>query len=511
MLERIILHGFKSFSKRLELEILPGITAFVGPNGCGKSNIGDAIRWALGEQSAKALRSERKIDEVIFHGSNNQKPMKMAEVSLVFRDKNISTSADSKEAIVTRRIFASGESQYLLNNNPCRLKDIQELIYGKGISIKNYSIIPQGKIEQIIDSTGAERRIMIEEASGIIKYKIHKKESLAKLEDAEENLLRVDDILNEIKSNLSSLKRQKSKAQVYKNLKSEKDKIELLLKKSEYMNLNETLYAKNKALEEAKKEAHDLEMKLKLKETEHSQLKTESQQCKEKLDKKILLLSDITSRLNNLEIRYEQLTFQIKELKEQKDRMSSEISLLENNLEKEMDELKSIDTDFILTKKELELKDENLIQLEKELGEIDSTIKTNSVAFSSLQKEILRLQSDVIDHKNRLRMWENDKKNFEKRAESIKNYISNLNNDIAEIKNRLGSISVKSQKNKDILQTLNKHKDSLVSQINDVKRELDEVTANMEASRRAKEISSSRLQSLKELYRNLEGFQEGIK
>jgi len=511
MLEKIILQGFKSFSKRIEVKILPGITAFVGPNGCGKSNIGDAIKWALGEQSTKALRSERKIDEVIFHGSEVQKGLKMADVTLIFRNEVDIFEGNSDESIITRRVFASGESQYLINNNICRLKDIQELIYKKGISVKNYSIIPQGKIEQIIDSSGYDRRIMIEEASGIIKYKIHKKESLNKLEIAEDNLLRINDILNEIKSNLNSLKRQKTKAEAFKKLNFEKKKVEFLLKKSEYLALESSLIEKNRIFRESEQAVFDLDCKLKKYDEEYVFLKTESEICKEQLDNKNNLISDSSSKINQLKTRMDQLSFQVKELLDSKVRMTNEAVSLTENLKIDKKEYKNLENNLISTSKEMELKEKNLESLDIELAVLKEAIESMENNTSKAQKEILRYQSEIINHKNWLRMFDNEKKNLENRINSINNTISTINNEITDTKTLLCNLKLKSKANIEKLKSFEKQKESLNLKIMDIRKKLENAVGNLDSERRTTESLASRLQSLKELRNNLEGFQEGIK
>ena len=205
--KQIEMHGFKSFADRTQVNLDPGITAIVGPNGCGKSNILDALRWCLGEQSAKALRGSH-MQDVIFNGSEHRPPMGMAEVSLVFDNADGKLALDFAEVQIGRRVYRSGESEYLINKTPCRLRDIQELFMDTGIGTNAYSLIGQGKIDLVLSSKPEDRRYLFEEAAGIIKYKSRKRVAMRRLDGAEQNLLRLNDIIAEVERQMRSLKRQ---------------------------------------------------------------------------------------------------------------------------------------------------------------------------------------------------------------------------------------------------------------------------------------------------------------
>lgn len=207
--------GFKSFAEKTEIRFEPGVTAIVGPNGCGKSNVADAIRWVLGEQSAKSLRGS-SMEDVIFNGSASREAVNVAEVSLTLDNASKILAIDYEEVTITRRLYRSGDSEYLLNKNIVRLKDIHELLLGTGIGTENYSIIEQGKMDRILNSKPDERREIFEEAAGITKFKSKKKEALRKLEQTDANLLRVNDIVVEVKRQIGSIERQAKKAETYK-------------------------------------------------------------------------------------------------------------------------------------------------------------------------------------------------------------------------------------------------------------------------------------------------------
>ncbi len=213
-IEKIVLDGFKSFADKTEFTFNSPITAIVGPNGCGKSNVADAIKWVLGEQSVKSLRSGQMAD-VIFGGSSIRKSLGTAEVSLFFSDTTGQLPIEADHVQISRRIYKSGESEYRINNNLCRLKDVRELFMDTGVAAKAYSIIEQGQVDQLLTASKADRRIIFEEAAGISKYKAQKKEALRKLDRTDQNLLRLADILGEVQKQLRSIKLQAAKARNY--------------------------------------------------------------------------------------------------------------------------------------------------------------------------------------------------------------------------------------------------------------------------------------------------------
>src|SRR6266511_1706115 len=213
-LQSLELLGFKSFANKTVFNFHEGITAIVGPNGCGKSNVLDAVRWALGEQSAKSLRGDEMAD-VIFNGAETRKPVGVAEVSLTFTDCAEELGIEWHDVRVTRRVYRDGNSEYLLNKTPCRLRDIQSLFADTGIARTAYSMMEQGRIDMILSSRPEDRRAVFEEAAGITKYKTQKREALRKLEATEANLLRIGDVIKEVKRQIGSLQRQAGKARRY--------------------------------------------------------------------------------------------------------------------------------------------------------------------------------------------------------------------------------------------------------------------------------------------------------
>src|SRR5262252_70773 len=230
-IQRLDITGFKSFTDHAVFSFADGITGIVGPNGCGKSNVVDAVRWVMGEQSAKNLRG-RAMEDVIFSGSESQPALSMAEVSLTMRidegDSLAPPYAGRAEMTITRRLFRNGESEYLINKTQCRLLDITELFLGTGVGTRAYSIIEQGRIGLIVSAKPEDRRSIIEEAAGVTKYKARRKQAERKLEATEQNLLRLSDVVGEVKQRLSSLERAAKKAEKFRELRAELRELELL-------------------------------------------------------------------------------------------------------------------------------------------------------------------------------------------------------------------------------------------------------------------------------------------
>src|SRR6204780_3734529 len=258
-LKNLTVLGFKSFADKTSLNFQPGVTAIVGPNGCGKSNVSDAIRWVLGEQSAKALRGGEMAD-VIFNGTDSRKPLSMAEVSLTIGGvdgEHLSAAGVEiayNEVTLTRRVFRDGASEYFLNKTPCRLKDIQQLFMGTGMGRASYSIMAQGNITQILSSKPEDRRMIFEEAAGITKFKSQKKESLRKLEYTEQNLLRVADLIREVKRQIGSLQRQAGKAKRYKQISLELQHLDTQLARHQFDVLQSEIAEKNSTVEKLRNE-----------------------------------------------------------------------------------------------------------------------------------------------------------------------------------------------------------------------------------------------------------------
>src|SRR5688572_18995818 len=242
MLKALELAGFKSFADRVRFEFPPGITVIVGPNGSGKSNIVDAIKWVLGEQSAKSLRGKDMAD-VIFKGSgqSGRKPMNAAEATLIFDNADGRLAVDAPEVHITRRIYRSGEGEYLINRQPTRLKDIRDLLRGTGLGVDAYSLIEQGKVDRLLQASARDRRAMFEEAAGISRFKAKKVEAQRRLERVDQNLLRLSDIVEEVENRLKTVRNQAGKARRYREYTERLQALRTQIARADWQALGEKL------------------------------------------------------------------------------------------------------------------------------------------------------------------------------------------------------------------------------------------------------------------------------
>jgi chromosome segregation protein len=324
-LDSITLHGFKSFGERTEVKVLPGITAVVGPNGCGKSNISDAVRWALGEQSAKSLRGQR-MEDLIFHGSASHKPVGMAEVELTFsNDGDGALAVPWSEIAVSRRLYRTGESEYLLNKTTTRLRDVLDLFAGTGANPRAYSVMDQDKLNHVLTAKPHERRVFIEEAAGIARYKQQRNETQGKLEAARQNLVRVKDVMEEVRRQLGSLERQARKAQQYKALEQERRGLRLALVAADHA----ALLTEIQRLEGELGERREREDLLRVRQTQlagrEARLRQNLQESDHRLGDLRQALQKVQAELERLLERREQMGIQLRDAGDEAGRLDEEI------------------------------------------------------------------------------------------------------------------------------------------------------------------------------------------
>lgn len=475
-LKRLEMQGFKSFADKTILEFMPGITSVIGPNGSGKSNISDAIRWILGEQSMKSLRGT-KTQDIIFAGTQNRKSLGFAEASLIFDNTDGTLPIEYSEVTVTRKIYRSGETGYYINKVPCRLKDIVELFMDTGIGRDGYSIIGQGKIDEILSNKSEDRRHIFEEAAGIVKYRTRKEETEKKLEQTKLNLLRINDILTEIEGNLEPLQMQSDKAKKYLNLKEElknievglfiyniekyKQSLEELVKDEEIM--NSTLNQEEGKLEKIKILKEELKDRIDEITTQIENMQNigfESQKEIEKLNSNINVAeAKIASNTENIETYKKEITEleeKIKNLKEEIGQKQTKKDNLKENKEKFENELKTKEEELKKLTEKLSSKEIEIEKLKKQVEEntdkkyeLQSEISMQTANLENLEKRQKQLEQEIsnnISELDRTRMKKEDiAKGFyeiENNRNKVLKLIGEIDNKKQEINNKIKEFDI---------------------------------------------------------------------
>ena len=509
-LKRLEMQGFKSFADKTVLEFMPGITSVIGPNGSGKSNISDAIRWVLGEQSMKSLRGS-KSEDIIFAGTQNRKSLGFAEASLVFDNTDGKLPVEYTEVTVTRNIYRSGESGYYINKTPCRLKDVLELFMDTGIGKDGYSIIGQGKIDEILSNKSEDRRHIFEEAAGIVKYRVRKVESEKKLEHTKLNLLRINDILSEIESNIEPLRIQSEKARKFLDLREELKSIEVGLflyniesykeKLQKVIEDNEILRSQNEEASNKMQEISDLKEKLKQEidditnNIENMQnLGFESEKEKERLNSEINISKERITNNKENDNRYdaeiEEIKLRIKDLEEEKKAKLDKKNNLFTNKEKFQRELEE-------KEKKLEEANKKLSSKELEIEEKKKIVSDNTDAKYEKQANISTIEANL--------------ENIEKRKKQI---ATEIDFNISELdstrltKEEIAKVfyEIEDKKNK-----ATKSLNEISSKSEETERKIKEYDDTINKLSSEYRIKESRLKFLKETEREKEGYIRSVK
>ena len=344
-LKSIEIHGFKSFANKIVLQFHNGITGIVGPNGSGKSNVADAVRWVLGEQRIKQLRGA-SMQDVIFSGTELRKPMGYAYVAITFDNSDHQMAIDYDEVTVARRIYRSGESEYLLNGTPCRLKDVNELFYDTGIGKEGYSIIGQGQIDKILSGKPEERRELFDEAAGIVKFKKRKVAAQKKLEDEKQNLVRVNDILSELEKQVGPLEKQSEKAKIYLKKKEELKTLDVNLFLLENLHLQEQLSSATEKYQIASDDLAETSKRYEQIKEEYEKVQAEIEQLDAAIEQERNTITDTSVMRGKLEGEINVLKEQIKSAQSNEEHFLSR----QQAIQKEIDD-RSLDKEGILKDK----------------------------------------------------------------------------------------------------------------------------------------------------------------
>ena len=509
-LKRLEMQGFKSFAEKIKLDFNCGITAVVGPNGSGKSNIADAIRWVLGEQSVKTLRGS-KMEDVIFAGTEHRKPLGFAEVTIVLDNSDSTLPIDYEEVAITRRVYRSGESEYLINKTNCRLKDITELLLDTGIGRDGYSVIGQGRIDEILSTRSEDRRQIFEEASGIMKYKVRKHDAEKKLELTRQNLERINDIIAELESQLEPLREQSEKARRFLDLREELKVLEVNVYLDSMKKFRDRLEVMDKQLKTVQDQIND----------ENNKLDEITRSNKEKTD----LLKTMDERLEEAK----QLFY---EMEGNLERCSSEIKLNQEKIANLMQNIERLDTEKAELREKIEVleteeagKKDRLKYLERQLEEYSAklagyekqmeellkTLDEEERSIELLKSEIMDKMDIQSDKKLQISNLRSHIENMQKRQRSIDTevYQNVVEKDREKMKKEELTESIRNAE-----QHIKGHKEKLSGLFRE-REETDKMLSELRM-KQAKinsdiQSKSSRVRTLREMEQKLEGYNRSVR
>ena len=506
-LTKLEMQGFKSFAKKTELQFGSGITAVIGPNGSGKSNISDAVRWVLGEQSARALRGA-KMEDVIFNGTQKRRPLGMAEVTLTFDNADHSLPVDYAEVAVTRRVYRNGESEYAINGKNCRLKDVLELFRDTGIGRDGYSIISQGKVDEILSNKSADRRSALEEAAGVMRYRVRRTEAEKKLENTQKNMERIGDILHELESRIGPLGEQREKAMKYQEAREELRRLEVNLF------LHET--EKNRAkIAELQAALDDIQQKLAGVESEDGMLQEASHELEdriramdEKLDEGQKRLLELLSEVEGLQGELKLKQARQEALEKERERLLSEAEAQEKEAAERQLALNSLGT----------LSDEERDALQQQIEEANAALSALQEACEQAEGTLEEKKNRIMEELNRL----SDKKSSLSRLSALEQSLTERADAIRVDmeKNRLRQEQLQEEQSqaqeehKQLSAMRESAREALLEARENQTKLLSEQEALADTVRQKEQESgamSSRLHVLEEMARKREGYQNSVR
>lgn len=509
-LKSIEVHGFKSFANKMLLEFDTGITAIVGPNGSGKSNIADAVRWVLGEQSAKQLRGS-KMEDVIFSGTEMRKPLGYAYVTLTLDNSDHKLPIEFEEVTVTRRVYRSGESEYIINGSPCRLKDIQELFMDTGIGKEGYSIIGQGQIDKILSGKPEDRRELFDEAAGIVKYKRRKHIAEKNLEEERLNLSRVSDIISEIERQLVPLEKQSDVAKIYLKYKEELKNLEVSVFLKEYDKIHKTMADIDRKLDITTED-------MKATQSEYDNIKNEYKRLEQQLEEFDAAIEADKTAYNDLLLNIEKSEGEIKVLNEQINSLLQNDEYYQDRIHSNEQEIlikKTEEQDYISEKEEIDVKishvDDNLSEVLVQLDKINENISGYTKEIEECSNAIFEymnqnsgIKTNIQRYETMLEQNEVRKSQLNQRILKIKSEEELYDEEINRCRNQLDNIS------NEILTYTNECSE-IEKSIQDTQSGIDNISYQLDDSQTKYHIEKSKLESLINLTERYEGYGNSIK
>ena len=509
-LKNIEVHGFKSFAQKINFEFHNGITGIVGPNGSGKSNVGDAVRWVLGEQSAKQLRGGN-MQDVIFSGTETRKPLSFASVAITLDNSDHKLPVDFNEVTVTRRLYRSGESEYLINGSNCRLKDIQEMFYDTGIGKEGYSIIGQGQIDKILSGKPEDRRELFDEAAGIVKFKRRKNTTIKKLEEEQRNLVRVTDILNELTKQLGPLEKQAETAKIYLARRDELRELDVNLFLMEYDRTGKLLEELEARLEIAEHELGETKEAYDETKAEYERLEKELEELNQKLDTLKEEQQENALSRQQYEGQIKVLEEQISAGKQNSEHYQNRMNTLQDEISRRKDETakrKEERDELLSAKKEIRSR---LEREEKHLETILAGVEECSRAVEDGKNEIIELLNSRATTKGKAQRFDTMMEQLDiRRAEISKRtlHLKTEEESLAAEKKKAESTykSVSSS-----IESMNAECVRLDEEVQKLQDRLKEQNRQMETGQTAYHREASRLESLKNLTERYDGYGNSIR
>ena len=509
-LTKIRLYGFKSFADKTEFDFGEGVTIVVGPNGCGKSNIVDAVRWVLGEQSAKSLRGGQMLD-VIFNGTNNRKSMSYAEVTLVFANTQGMLHIETEEVSVTRKLYRSGESQYLLNNKQCRLKDIRELFMDTGIGADAYSIIEQGKVEVLLQASKEDRRSIFEEAAGISKYKSRKKEALRKLDRTEQNMLRLTDIISELEKRLRSIRYQAGKARSYQTHTTRLRELRLNWFLAEYYKQQNENKAKQGYYTQKQDELLALTTALEKAQTQLSLLDDELDGTDRQMRQAESQLLQCTSQIGSQEDRIEYGHRRSEELKQI-------IANHRRQLQSLRDQVRILQEEYESDQEQIQQSESLLAEQQEKLGQLQNVRQELGLELAEYRAQMEDEKSGLIDIVRRTAQLHNEINSLDVRRTSLSGQRDRLHDRCGQIRGEMKELlTVKAQvgdklsRIRELLQESQNQLEATRQQTLELDHQRQECSENLSSAKEYRSGLLSRQQLLEDLEAKLEGVDVGVK
>ena len=509
-LKNIEVQGFKSFTQKINFEFHNGITGIVGPNGSGKSNVGDAVRWVLGEQSAKQLRGGN-MQDVIFSGTETRKPLSFASVAITLDNSDHKLPVDFNEVTVTRRLYRSGESEYLINGSACRLRDINEMFYDTGIGKEGYSIIGQGQIDKILSGKPEERRELFDEAAGIVKFKRRKNTTIKKLEDEQSNLVRVTDILSELTRQLGPLERQSETARIYLSKRDTLRELDV----NSFLLENEQIGRDLKELEEKNQQTTE---ELEENQQAYEQTRVEYDRLEEELEKLNSQMEQLREKTQNEAIRKQQLDGEIKVLREQ-------IFSGVQNEEHYKNRLQTIDTDVKERQAALEIQEQEKSQLhgafleakkrqvaeEDRLSNIQAQIEECTQAVENGKNEIIELLNLRATTRGKAQRFDTMMEQIDIRKAGISQRQLHLKTEEVQQQSELEKAKEKFQGITTLIEEMNAECQRLDDEVHKITDQLKKQNSQMEIGQSAYHREASRLESLKNITERYDGYGNSIR